>query len=233
MNQQSTTFCPSCGNPVTPGAKFCSMCGAPLEHGRAEDAYRNTSYNTYSSNNGNSGHTNSDDFIQNFQYFFNQTRYIPNEAEEDLFIHENVPYYRAKFDTMRNLMQKTSWNWAAFFFGAIWTLYRKMYAVTIGIVCIQILMNFLGIAGGLLGFLLMIGMGLFGNYLYMCTIQSRVTKLHTLNVQAGQQYLNQYRGTSVLGIVLGILVVASTVLPWLFLVSIGTLGFLGFFASFL
>ena len=229
MNQQSSKFCSSCGNPVTPGAKFCSTCGAPLEHGGSEDTYRNASY-TYSSDNGNTGHTSWDDFIQNFQYFFNQTRYIPNEAEEDLFIQENIPYYRNKFDTIRQLAQKTSWNWAAFFFGPIWTLYRKMYAVTIGIVCIQILMTLLGVAGGLLGLLLMLAMGMFGNYLYMCTIQSRVTKMHTLDVQAGQQYLNQYRGTSALGILVGVIVVATTILPWLLIVSVGTLGILGIFA---
>ena len=38
-------------------------------------------------------------------------------------------YYREKFLAFdrRGPGLKASWNWAAFFFGGIWALYRKMY----------------------------------------------------------------------------------------------------------
>ena len=36
-------------------------------------------------------------------------------------------YYLPRFEKMETLNSITDWNWAAFFFGCHWMLYRKMY----------------------------------------------------------------------------------------------------------
>jgi len=45
-----------------------------------------------------------------------------------MFVGENYPYYQAQWKKMAD-KQKTpmSWNWAAFFLGVVWLVYRKMY----------------------------------------------------------------------------------------------------------
>lgn len=63
-----------------------------------------------------------------------------NELYERL-IGTNVFYYMDKFEYMELYDTKTSWNWAAFFFGPFWMVYRKMYLNTAIILTIMVVLN--------------------------------------------------------------------------------------------
>ena len=44
-----------------------------------------------------------------------------------LFIQKNQDFYEKKFKKMEETGKSISWNWAAFFMGIYWMIYRKMY----------------------------------------------------------------------------------------------------------
>ncbi|WP_457638579.1 DUF2628 domain-containing protein, partial [Persephonella sp.] len=44
-----------------------------------------------------------------------------------LFIGKNADYHIEKFKKFEETGGALSWNWAAFFLGIVWMLYRKMY----------------------------------------------------------------------------------------------------------
>ncbi len=47
--------------------------------------------------------------------------------EVNLFIQRNQKFYEEKFKKMNDTGKSASWNWAAFFLGIYWMIYRKMY----------------------------------------------------------------------------------------------------------
>ena len=48
-------------------------------------------------------------------------------GEMSVVVMTNLPRYLPKFSRMSKEKRKISWNWAAFFLGGYWFLYRKMY----------------------------------------------------------------------------------------------------------
>ncbi|WP_457624809.1 DUF2628 domain-containing protein [Persephonella sp.] len=102
-----------------------------------------------------------------------------------IFIGERADYYIEKFKKFEETGGALSWNWAAFFFGLLWMLYRKMYLYSA--VFIVLLLFFIGalIYFGLYSEPVMIGIqlwlyvgfGAFGNYIYYTFVESKVSKL--------------------------------------------------------
>lgn len=223
MNEQNTLhFCSNCGAPVDANAKFCSNCGHAF--------VGQTDYRTGESSAGKKAKSSFENGMNSLLYFLEQSDYIPYESEENLFIGTKVEYYRSKFNEMRMLNQKISLNWAALFFGVFWMLYRKMYGVAAGAIALTIVAGLLGTAGGAVGLVLTVCYGLFGNYLYMMTVQKRVTELQQYAEPARSQYIEKYSGVSGTAVLIGIVVVALGTVP--FWIMIG-LSFLSFVAAFL
>jgi hypothetical protein len=52
----------------------------------------------------------------------------PPEPTAKILIGEKYPYYEAKWESLERRNSRLSWNWPAFFFGASWLAYRKMYS---------------------------------------------------------------------------------------------------------
>lgn len=62
-------------------------------------------------------------------------------AETAEYVQSNANKYIPKFYKMEKTGKKASFNWAAFFFGPIWFLYRKMYTYGIFIVLVNAMIN--------------------------------------------------------------------------------------------
>ena len=62
-----------------------------------------------------------------------------NETSHDIFeavalqafIGRNVDYYASVFRHLHETNKKFSWNWAAFFGGSVWALYRGVYSYSV------------------------------------------------------------------------------------------------------
>ena len=204
--------CPVCGAERDGNARFCSQCGAAFDEGRSS-AWEQ-------------GKRSFESGFGNLLYFLEQKDYVPYEQEENRFIRTNVEYYRGKFEEMRKFNQKVSMNWAALFFGVFWMLYRKMYGVAIGAVVATVLAGLLGTLGGVLGLALTLCYGLFGNYLYMMTVQKRVTDLQQFGEPARSQFIEKYAGTSNTAVVIGLVVVALGSIPFWLMLGMSFLGML-------
>ncbi|MBQ3256067.1 MAG: zinc ribbon domain-containing protein [Oscillospiraceae bacterium] len=216
--EEMNGFCGSCGAKRETSARFCSQCGAAFEV-----------YETYDDGNRFDGERAKDAFEKGFGsllYFLEQKDYIPYEQEENRFIHTNVEYYRRKFDEMRMLNQKVSLNWSALFFGIFWMLYRKMYGVAIAAVAATVVAGLLGTLGGVLGLALTLCYGLFGNYLYMMTVQKRVTDAQKFGEPARSQYVEKYAGTSNTAVIIGLVVVGLGSIPFWLMMGMSFLGML-------
>lgn len=108
--------CPRCGFSNLPEALFCSRCGLPLTGG----AYRQTGYGEYA-----------------------PFRAVPInpcggvDPKEDIggvpaeelaaCVQVNTAYYLPRFFAMSRGGSRVRWNWAAFFCGPYWLLFRKAY----------------------------------------------------------------------------------------------------------
>lgn len=222
--EKTSAYCGRCGAKRDDGAKFCSQCGAAFAE--------RTEYSEYTAGEASAGERAKNAFENGFGsllYFLEQKDYIPYEEEENRFIVTKADYYRSKFNEMRMLNQKVSLNWAALFFGIFWMLYRKMYGVAAGAVVITVLLGLLGAAGGVLSLVLTLCYGLFGNYLYMMTIQKRVTDVQKYAEPARSQFIEKYAGVSNMAVVIGLVVVGLGSIPFWMVMGMSFLGMLGAF----
>jgi len=126
-------FCAKCGASNSAGGEFCSACGASLTAAAAAAAgpFIATKINT---------------------------AFEPASRDySDL-----KPFYQRAFANMDGVGGKmtTQWNWAAFFFGALWYLFKGMPIKGILFLVLTIL------TGGLLGFFLAVYAGLYGTWDY-------------------------------------------------------------------
>ncbi len=220
--EMNAGYCGECGAKRDSGARFCSQCGA------AFDGSRHT-HNTYGEDGRSAWEQGKRTFEGGFGsllYFLDQKDYVPYEQEENRFIETNVDYYRSKFNEMRTLNQKVSLNWAALFFGIFWMLYRKMYGVAIGAVVTTVVAGMLGSFGGVLGLALTLCYGLFGNYLYMMTVQKRVTDVQKFGEPARSQFVEKYAGTSNSAVIIGLVVAALGSIPFWLMMGMSFLGML-------
>ncbi|WP_416825249.1 zinc-ribbon domain-containing protein [Ectobacillus polymachus] len=101
-------FCHNCGERVERnGAKFCSSCGAPLQNIRTTDLQETAA-------------ASQEREITNESAWNDSSEHV-TDREEKLYYQEQF----RKFDE-NNGAFKVTWNWAAFFFGWIWYLYKGM-----------------------------------------------------------------------------------------------------------
>lgn len=98
-------------------------------------------------------------------------------------------YYEQQYERFKTKSLFFSWNWGAFFFGAAWLWYRKMYAYFFTLMILQFLIQFIlqyrfvsgysklnpETAWGLVQFFIinMLLCGLFGNAIYFRFLQMK------------------------------------------------------------
>jgi hypothetical protein len=139
-------FCPECGKEITQLSKFCPHCGHSLEKFASQSK--------------------SDASLQ----------ILVDEDDFNAFIGNNAGYYThefKKFDAGGRDVFSATWNWAAFWGGFGWMLYRKMYMWAI-IAFALMLMPYLGLAAW-------IAFGIVGNYLYYQHAKAKILDIKTLH----------------------------------------------------
>lgn len=118
---------------------------------------------------------------------------------QQLLVQKNTNYYGRCFSALRR-GRKTSWNWAAFGFFALWAAYRKMWgAALLWLVALQGLFFFQLL--WLTPLLLLLG-GLFGNALYYHKVCAVVRDIAAQQPKARQAQLARRGGVSVGAVVL-------------------------------
>ena len=120
------------------------------------------------------------------------------EVRERL-IGSKTEYYLPRFEKMETLNSITDWNWAAFFFGFWWMLYRKMYVFGAVALVVTELLSMLTIPG--LGLLVSLAVGVVGNFLYMKDINNRTDKAMDLQPEERELYIQKNSGTGWTGVV--------------------------------
>ena len=103
----------------------------------------------------------------------------------------NTPYYVDKFNHMKLQGKLTSWNWAAFFFGPIWMIYRKMYLYGGIGAGVAFVLPSLGNVGAVLSLAGYIALGVLGNHLYMNHLEGVVTQARMMAQPQKNQLLLQ------------------------------------------
>ena len=109
FNPKSTLgeICPNCGANNPPNTLFCPTCGMPRNVSSAETQYNNNPYVKF------------EDPFRNVE-----VDGIPAKDVAE-FIQGSSYQYIRKFSTKKH----NGFNWAAFIFGPLWFLYRKMYKI--------------------------------------------------------------------------------------------------------
>ena len=125
------------------------------------------------------------------------------EVRERL-IGSKTEYYLPRFEKMETLNSFTDWNWAAFFFGFWWMLYRKMYVFGAVALAVTELLSLLTIPG--LGLLVSLAVGVVGNFLYMKDINNRTDKAMDLQPEERELYIQKNSGTGWTGVVVAFVV---------------------------
>ena len=125
------------------------------------------------------------------------------EVRERL-IGSKTEYYLPRFEKMETLNSFTDWNWAAFFFGFWWMLYRKMYVFGAVALVVTELLSMLTIPG--LGLLVSLAVGVVGNFLYMKDINNRTDKAMDLQPEEREVFIQKNSGTGWTGVVVAFVV---------------------------
>lgn len=153
--------------------------------------------------------------------------YSPGSAEPlALFVGENYPFYARRWaESDQRFGGKVSWNWAAFFLGPVWMVYRKMYAHCAILLAASIVLTGLAQAAGAavedivkwqmyagpaISFLL----GLFGNWLYRQHAERKVRQITAANGQSEQARLLLARQGGV-NLTTALALLTIVVLAWL------------------
>ncbi|MDO4794717.1 MAG: GYF domain-containing protein [Brachymonas sp.] len=106
-----------------------------------------------------------------------------------LFVGENYSFYARRWaESDQRFGGKLSWNWAAFFLGPIWMVYRKMYAHCAALLAASLVLTAIAQASGasvedILKWQMQAGpaisflLGLFGNWLYRLHAERKVRQI--------------------------------------------------------
>ena len=108
--EERTIFCPQCGEPSSSKVLFCSKCGSRLIHNQAPRQEVNPVAYTYSN-------------------AITPSYEMASENDDTIsrLVGSNADYYVPRFKEFKETKRPNSWNWAAFWLGPYWLIYRKMY----------------------------------------------------------------------------------------------------------
>jgi hypothetical protein len=121
------------------------------------------------------------------------------------FIGTNRDYYLSKWNRHKGKEWFVSWNWAGFFFGCLWLLYRKMYVLFFAIYfSIVFFSYFLPISG--IGMAMLTGM--YGNAFYRRHTTRKIREIRSsVDPEHQERMIKEEGGTSVLAVFGGIVLI--------------------------
>ncbi len=114
----------------------------------------------------------------------------------DLFIQRNHKFYEKKFRKMKETGKSRSWNWAAFFMGIYWMVYRKMYFKAGAFFILSLVASSTPYIGNILNLAVLIGIGIYANALYLDHIDGNIEKINILFPNDKDTILKKRGGTN-------------------------------------
>jgi hypothetical protein len=142
-------YCSNCGTYLEELANFCNKCGKKVERSPATESTNNTV---------NNGQTNTV-----------STPASHARIEENIDYPEEIEFYRRKFREFDSGGSGflVTWNWPAFFFGAIWYLTKGMVTKAVIYIIIGGITGVISTAAGFPLFIFIpVFLGIAGNYDY-------------------------------------------------------------------
>lgn len=217
QENKNIVFCSNCGQDNNTINTFCTSCGRELIKVKLENKNNKETFNV--------------NINENLSKVASSAQKITSSAQVDIdtdcedvnkFVLTKVDYYSRKFEQIRNTGSKITWNWASFFFNVYWMLYRKMYAQA-GIVFLLNFVVYMSMPSGLDGILslgLQVGVGMYGNYIYLKHIEKKLNDINNLDYGSREFMIRKKGGTSILAPILAVvLTVVAMVIIFAFLGS--------------
>lgn len=187
---------------------LCSKCGASNEAGSA-----------FCTKCGNSlAKTEVVDNISNNESY--------TQDELSLFLEKNQSYYLEKFNLIEKTGDKKAWNWCSFLIGGYWMLYRKMYVQAIIYIIANLILGCIPFIGWALSLALCVGLGIFGNSLYLDHIKKTFTEIGCADSNMRSTLINKKGGTNlVLPILLAVIPVIIGIIASIFIGVMGSMSY--------
>ena len=187
---------------------LCSKCGASNEAGSA-----------FCTKCGNSlAKTEVVDHISNNESY--------TQDELSLFLEKNQSYYLEKFNLIEKTGDKKAWNWCAFLIGGYWMLYRKMYVQAIIYIIANLILGCIPFVGWALSLALCVGLGIFGNSLYLDHIKKTFTEISYADSNMRSALISKKGGTNlVLPILLAVIPVIIGIIASIFIGVMGSMSY--------
>ena len=187
---------------------LCSKCGASNEAGSA-----------FCTKCGNSlAKTEVVDHISNNESY--------TQDELSLFLEKNQSYYLEKFNLIEKTGDKKAWNWCSFLIGVYWMLYRKMYVQAIIYIIANLILGCIPFIGWALSLALCVGLGIFGNSLYLDHIKKTFTEIGCADSNMRSTLINKKGGTNlVLPILLAVIPVIIGIIASIFIGVMGSMSY--------
>lgn len=187
---------------------LCSKCGASNEAGSA-----------FCTKCGNSlAKTEVVDHISNNESY--------TQDELSLFLEKNQSYYLEKFNLIEKTGDKKAWNWCSFLIGGYWMLYRKMYVQAIIYIIANLILGCIPFVGWALSLALCVGLGIFGNSLYLDHIKKTFTEIGCADSNMRSTLINKKGGTNlVLPILLAVIPVIIGIIASIFIGVMGSMSY--------
>lgn len=200
-------YCPQCGIQTSRKNRFCPNCGVKIH-----DMINAPMINQYT-------------YIHQVQYNqdvtvkkIDYTQPLSNQYRKDAFsererlmceyIGDNSMYYMNKYFKMKEKNSIVSWNWPAFFFSNFWLIYRKMYLYAVIVWLISFFNIIISInSSNVLGWIIWIVMGIFGNNLYIKHVEKFVDNMSFLDFEQSCAYARKKGGTNIVGVIVAVVVV--------------------------
>ncbi len=114
----------------------------------------------------------------------------------EVFVQRNKNYYKNKFEKMKKSGKSISWNWAAFFMGIYWMIYRKMYFKAAAFLLLNIIATNTPHIGVYLNTAVLVGIGIFGNALYLDHVEEKIEKAKIIFPHNKEEVLAKRGGTN-------------------------------------
>ena len=187
---------------------LCSKCGASNEAGSA-----------FCTKCGNSlAKTEVVDHISNNESY--------TQDELSLFLEKNQSYYLEKFNLIEKTGDKKAWTWCSFLIGGSWMLYRKMYVQAIIYIIANLILGCIPFIGWALSLALCVGLGIFGNSLYLDHIKKTFTEIGCADSNMRSTLINKKGGTNlVLPILLAVIPVIIGIIASIFIGVMGSMSY--------
>lgn len=221
---------------------YCTHCGKELgPDKRCHNPLCNTNINSSSNTN-----NNAEEFInlnknnqtnENAQY----GNYYAQQNTLDISLNEfatfvgpkNTEYYMDKFQKYEIDQSFTSWNCAAFFLTVYWLIYRKMYKIAAIVFVINIVSaSILSIFSPIASLAIMIGLGVYGNLLYVKDSIKKITDIKRFSSNLRE---NEYSNRLILSggtNIAAIFIFAGIIIAIIFIAAISLIGFASSFGSY-